>query len=325
MDKYEDKIREVVRKDFDAKVLEIKRITEGYSHYMYGVKIDKNPFEVIIRFSNNTDKSVSLLKEKYVMDRLREKDIPVPKIYAFYHPEEKKEDGYVILEKFNGERLDLVWDSLSKKEKIQITKELGRLLSKIHEIKLPQYGFIEEEGNIDSELGKEFKFRREGEKINYSPFLRQVLIQGLKDFARLLSYRIVNPKFASDWMFYLSTNLHKIEFKKEPTFIHGDFMTGHIFVEKINGEYKIRGIIDFEFAQSTSPEYDFIKLHRQGFFEDEELKKALKEGYGDINEEAVEMHRLMRDIGFAQVVLDSGNKELAEKTLRSIEEKIKRK
>lgn len=321
----EEKIRFIIEREFNAKVLEIKRITEGYSHHMYEAKINKNPFEVIIRFSNNIDKSVSLLKEKYVMDRLKEKGIPVPKIYSFHHPKEKKEDGYIIFEKFNGERLDLIWDSLSKKEKIQVTKELGRLLSKIHEIKLPQYGFIEEEGNIDSELNKQFKFRKESEEISYSPFLREVLIQSLKDFARLLSYKIVNPKFASDWMSYLSKNLHKIEFNKEPTLIHGDYMTGHLFVEKINGEYKIRGIIDFEFAQSTSPEYDFIKLHRQGFFEDEELKKALKESYGNINEDAVEMHRLMRDIGFAQMVLDAGDKELAEKTLRSVEEKIKRK
>lgn len=320
----EEKIKFIIEREFNAKVLEIKRITEGYSHYMYEVMIDKNPLEVIIRFSNNIDKSVNLAKEKYVIDKLKEKGIPVPEIYSFYHPE-KKEDGYIILEKFNGERLDLIWDSLSKKEKIQITKELGKLLSKIHEIKLPKYGYIEEGGNIDSEFGKEFKFRKEGEEINYSPFLRQVLMQSLKDFARLLSYKAVDPKFASDWMFYLSKNLNKIEFDKEPTLIHGDYMTGHIFVEKINNEYKIQGIIDFEFAESTSPEYDFIKLHRQGFFEDEELKKALKESYGDINEEAVEMHRLMRDIGFSQVVLDAGNKELAEKTLKSVEEKIKRK
>ena len=99
-------------------------------------------------------------------------------------------------------------------------------------------------------------------------------------------------------------------------------MTGHLFVDKINEEYEIVGIIDFEFASSYSPEYDFIKLHRQGFFDDVELKRALKEGYGEINEKAVEIHRLTRDVAFAWTMLESGNEKLAEETLQKVEKKL---
>jgi len=49
----EDKIPKIIEKEFNASVLEIKKITEGFSHYMYEVKINKEPFTVIIRFSNN--------------------------------------------------------------------------------------------------------------------------------------------------------------------------------------------------------------------------------------------------------------------------------
>lgn len=313
----EDKIKGIIEREFNANVLEVKRITEGYSHHMYEVKINKEPNAVIIRFSNNKKESVNLGKEKYVMELLEKNNVPTPKIYAFTK-------DYLIMEKLKGTRLDTIWDSLSKQEKIQITKEIGKLLAKIHSIKLEKFGNIEDGGKIDADVP--FKFRDMGKKVSFSPFLREWLKESLKDLARLLSYEHIQreKEFLINIFSYLLENLYKVNYIGEPTFTHGDFIPGHIFVEKIDGEYKIVGIIDFEFSQSYCPEYDFIKLHRQGFFEDVELKKALEEGYGrKIDKEAVELYRIMRDLGFAWAVLEAGNKELSDETIKKLEEKIK--
>ncbi len=312
----EDKIKQIIEKEFNANTLEIKRITEGYSHFMYEIKIDKEPKTVIVRFSNNKKEDVCLEKEKYIIEKLRENQIPAPKIHVF------KED-YMILEKLSGIRLDSIWDSLTKQEKIQVTKEIGILLSKIHSIKLEKFGKIEAKGKIESD--EAFEFRAMGEKTKYNLFLREYLKHHFEDLARLVSYEHVSKEFIINLFSYLIKNLDKVKYLGEPTLIHGDFMTGHLFVEKINNEYKIIGIIDFEFASSYSPDYDFIKLHRQGFFEDLELKNALVEGYGKINEQGVEIHRLIRDMGFAWAVLESGNKELSDKKIKELEEKISKK
>ena len=311
----ENKIPNLIEKEFNAKVLEIKRISEGYSHYMYLVKIDKEPFEIIIRFSNNSKADVNLGKEKFIIEKLRENSIPAPRIYAF-------NEEYLILERIKGIRLDTIWDSLTKQEKIQITKEIGKLLSKIHNITFERFGRIESGGKIESD--EAFKFRDMGEKTKYNLFLREWLIDHLKDFARLVSYQHVSKDFMNKIFAYLMKNLNKLEYSGEPVLIHGDFMTGHLFVEKKDNEHKIVGIIDFEFAQSYAPEYDFIKLHRQGFFDDLEIKQALKEGYGEINEAALEIHRIMRDLGFAWAMLEAGNKKLSDEKLRELEEKIDR-
>ncbi|MFH1325466.1 MAG: aminoglycoside phosphotransferase family protein [archaeon] len=324
MENHEERINEIVRKEFDADVLSIKRITEGYSHFMYDIEINKFPFIIIIRFSNSINKRFNLAKEKYVIEILQSNNIPSPKIYAFHYPQENEKEGYMILGKFKGQRLDTIWDFLSKEEKIKITKELGKLLSEIHKIKLPKYGFVGEYGNIITEMSEDlFEFRSQGEKTEHSQFLKEFLAEILKDLARVMAFKTVSPEFIKDFMHYLAKNLDKIDSCQEPTLIHGDFMTGHIFVDKIEGEYKIQGLIDFEFALSLSPDYDFIKLHRQGFFEDEELKNALKESYGEINEEAVKVHRIIRDLQFAIVLLESGNKELHEEKISEIWEKIK--
>jgi aminoglycoside phosphotransferase (APT) family kinase protein len=322
MEEHEQRIKGIIIKEFQAQALQINRITQGFSHFMYLVKIDKKPQEVIIRFSNNTKGEFNLSKERYVLEVLRENNLPVPRIFAFYFPEDHKEEGYMILEKINGTRLDIIWDSLNRKDKIQIAEEIGALASKIHGIKLSAFGKIEENGKISSD--DQFKFRKQGQEIPYSDFLRNYLQGPLKDLARLLAYKRISSDFVCSLMKYVSDNIDIADYQSEPTLVHGDLHSGHIFVEKTEGEYRIVGLIDIEFASSLSPEYDFIKLHRTGFFDDKEIKSALDKGYGRvINEKAVQYHRVLRDMGFVQVMLDAGNNELAEKTLKSIEERIK--
>jgi len=317
----EERIHEIIKQELNAKVLEVKRINEGYSHYMYDVKMDTTPYEMIIRFSNNKRKDVNLGKEEFVINLLKENDIPVPKIYAI-----KKEgcEGYILLEKVKGERLDIIWGSLSDENKKQVTEKIGELLARIHKIELKEFGMIEEGGEIRSD--EAFKFRKVGEELLFSPFLRQRLMDFFEDVSRLLSYKTISPEFFSKFILYLTKNLEKIEYKGKPVLNHGDFIPGHIFVEKKGNEYEIVGLIDFEFALAYAPEYDFLKLHRAGFFENPELKKALEEGYGrEVDGNAVEIHRLMRDLGFAWAVLEAGNKELSDKTLKDIEGKINKK
>ncbi|MFH1290233.1 MAG: aminoglycoside phosphotransferase family protein [Nanoarchaeota archaeon] len=318
----EQRIKEIIKREFDAEVFNIERITEGYSHSMFDVTIGLPLRNVIVRFANNGGETVNLAKEKYVIDLLRSRNIPAPKILAFHNEKRKGQEDYMILEKLLGTRLDTIWDELPKEEKIKLTLKVGALLARIHEIELEDFGAIAEGGKIMSE--PEFEFKQAGKKPPYSKFIRQKLTDSFKDLARLISHKTFSPEFISKYMFYLVKNIEKIEYTGRPKLVHGDYVHGHLFVEKINGEYEIVGVIDFEFAFAYSPEYDFIKLHRTGFFDDPEIKKALEEGYGKINEEAVEIFRIMRDLGFAQVLYQSGDKELSAKVFKRIEEVIDR-
>jgi len=309
----QEKIKQAVESVLNCKALEINKITEGFSHFNFEVKINKEPNAVIIRFSNNKDQEYDLKKEEFVIKLLQENNIPVPKILF-------SNENCMILEKLKGTRLDTIWDSLPINEKLQITKEQGILLKKIHKIKFKDFGKITSKGVVSD---KSFEFKSMGNKPDYSLFLRECLNLFGEDFFRLLSYKHLSTKFVTDFIKVVNNNLKTIDYSGQPTLIHGDFHKAHIFLTKINNHWKITGLIDFEFARSSSPEYDFIKLHRDNFFNDPELLNALKQGYGEINEKAVYIHRLMRDLGFAQVMRDSGNLELSNKTLKDIEGKIK--
>jgi aminoglycoside phosphotransferase (APT) family kinase protein len=317
----EDKIKKIIKKEFGIDPREIKQTSGGFSHHMYEVLIDKEPFSLLIRFSNNSEKKErDLRKEVYVLEEMKKAGAPVPKIYIFRKNEEKEEHDYMLIEKIRGIRLDTIWNGLSKEEKIEITRKIGQLMKKIHSIQLGKFGNLEEEGHIEVET--QFKFKTVGEQHEYSPFLRQFFKDHFKDIALLFSYEHIKPEFITKLIQFIAKNKKEIDYKGPPVLIHGDMHPGHIFVEKTNGEYEITGLIDVEFAEPSCPEYDFIKLHRTGFFDDPDLKKALKEGYGKINEKAVLIYRIMRDVGYARVLFDSGNNELAEKILKETEERI---
>jgi len=311
----EQTIPKIVEKEFKAKTLEIAQIKEGYSHSMYFVKINKHPFEIILRFTNNKREENSLEKEEFIIRTLRKNKIPAPKIYVLTK-------DYMILEKIQGERLDKIWDNLSAEEKYNITRKIGRMLKDIHAIKFDKFGKIKKNGEIEGD--NPFTFRKEGTEIPHNKWLRILLRDSLKDYARLLSYENIDLKLMNKVNNFILNNLETIKYNGEASLIHGDFQKGHLFIRRIENEYKIVGIIDFEFADSYCPEYDFIKLHREGFFDNRKLLKALQEGYGKINKKAVEIYRLLRDIGFVQVLFDSGNKTKANEVLKSIKIRLKK-
>ncbi len=311
----ENKIKEIILREFDSDTINIRRITEGYSHFMYDVKITKDPYELIIRFSNNKNEEVTLEKEKYVMEILNENGIPAPKIYVF-------NEEYMIMERIKGIRLDTIWDSMTADEKTEISEKIGKFVSKIHKIKFDNYGKILAKGKIKCD--SPFTFRNQGEKIGYNKFARELLKDSFQDFARLLSYPDFQIEIIEEIFTYIKKNIKKIIYDKGPVLVHGDYTPDHLFVEKTETGYEIVGIIDFEFAAAYPAEYDFIKLHRKGFFEDESLKESLEKGYGrNVDKDLVEFFRVLRDLGFAWAVLESGNKELSDKTLESIRKRIK--
>jgi len=173
---------------------------------------------------------------------------------------------------------------------------------------------------------KGYFFRKGGDELLYNRFPRERLVDSLKEIGKMLSLKNLDEdvkKISSEFLNYLLKNTHKFSYSGKPTLVHGDFMLGHIFVNKINSEYEISGLIDFEFALSHDPEYEFLKLHRYGFFENKKIKTALEEGYNQlINEDNVLFYRIGRDFAYARVLLDSGNKEEAQKVLNFIREKI---
>ena len=68
------------------------------------------------------------------MDLVKQAGVPVAQVYTCKREDHEDHHDVVILEKLKGTRLDTLWDSLTKKEKIQITEKIGKLMKKIHHL-----------------------------------------------------------------------------------------------------------------------------------------------------------------------------------------------
>ncbi len=309
-------IREIIKKELNLEAVEIKEISEGFSHKKYFVTTNGLPRDLVIRFENKSSINKGLKAEEIAINKVRELGIPAPKIYVC-------NSEYMIMEKLKGTRLDTIWSNLTINEKIQVTKEIGRLSAKIHEIKFDKFGEFTNSGEL-KQYSSIFSFKNEGGKVESNNFyFRELMSSFFKDIARLMSFKSIMPQLPAKIVEYMMKNYEDIAFEGEPTLIHGDFHRDHIFVEREGENYKIVGIIDFEFAAFKAPEYDLIKLHRQGFFDNAELEKAFMEGYNKpINKKAIEISRMTRDFAFGAVLLDSGKTQEGIKILKEVESKI---
>ncbi len=317
----EEQIRGIIKKHFSNwEIKDIKRINEGYTHYMYECvcEIKNKVINFILRIGFNK-KDFSIAKELWVMKKYSEIGILAPKVYGSDVSRTEFPFDYVIMEKINGECLGKIWNNLNKKDKAEIAFLMGKLLAKLHSIRLDKFGRIDENGIIEEE---EFSFRKIPNAPLEPEWTTKLLSDTLKDFASIISFKLLTPKQSSDILHYLHSNIYLTE-NAEPVLIHSDFHLDHIFVIKENGEWKITGICDFEFASSSAKEFDFVKIHRLGLLNDENFKKMLLKGYGieKLHKEfdkVVKLYRIARDIGFAKYTARRGDMEITSKTISNI-------
>ncbi len=314
-------IKGILKEHFSKqKIKSIVRMTKGYSHYMYDC--DLGDKYVVLRISFNKKDESCIGKEVWVIKQYKKVGVPVPKIYAY---ETRDKFDYAIIEKFEAEDLEDIWNKLSEKEKIEISKQMGLLLKKMHSIKFDNFGNIGDKGVIVKE---DFAFRKQSNiKVKKSEWVAKLFDDGLKCLGLLIAQDLITPNQSAAIVKYLHSFVPIIR-ECKPVLVHTDFQLGHLFVKRINNRWHIVGLIDFEFANAYAPEFDFIKLHRAGILDDEKIKKAVMNGYSAKKvhkhfDQVVLLYRIIRDIGFASYVAKAGNLEVANKAIKFILKTVK--
>ena len=306
---------------------EAQKVSKSYSHDVFIVKTEAEPSEVVVRFSNGNKEEFNLAKEIRANKIMEDLGLPVPKILL--HNKEKNPFEFVILSKLEGQDLDVIWPTLSEEEQKQIAHKMGEIIGKIHQIKLEAYGLLNENGIDNGSDISAFSLKKVGEMPPINRAVHHISAITLHDLGSLSAFKTIDKKDVKDIANYIFDNASVLETQEEPTLIHGDFEYRNIKVQKINDEWMITGLLDFEYAAANMREYDFIKLHRFGFLTQTHLKEGLLAGYSKYQsihpnfEERVKFLRFTRDIGFMLVLLKAGDINMAEKVLNNIRDLIK--
>lgn len=302
----------------------IKEISDGFSHYVFEIKTKKK--ELILKASEERLDKFSLRKETRIHKLMKRLNIPTAQVIKNGFHKGNPSFEYIIISKINGIRLDKALKRMNEREKEETMQKVGELLGKIHKTKFKVYGYLDIKG-INEDVKFSLKKTGKGMKLNPAKSMAMSLI--FHDFGKLISYKKINEKTIINILKYLIKNQDLTISKEKPSLIHGDYEPKNIFVKKIKNQWKIIGLIDFEYSASMTKEYDFLKLKREGFLKDEKTRKNILKGYKKFQkiprnfEKKVKYFQISRDLGFLTVLYKAGNFKKAEEILKNIKKEIK--
>jgi|GEM_PF-722134 len=226
-----------VQKAVGSPVSKASRIVIGQINEVYDVTtLDNRSF--IVRISRQDDPRFEA--ERWALDACRKVGVPTPKVLLVAKALVNNDSiTFCIEEKLPGRPLDeLFKDTKSKAELDSIIKQIGKVLSRIHEVKIDGFGYLQPDGT-DWDI----------------PFSKIMLdlIEKEDELLKVFDkFRIPQSKVKESLALLVeNTDLYKYE---TPSLVHGDFGPPHILVN----DGSITGIIDMQDCSGNHPVFDFV-------------------------------------------------------------------
>ena len=254
-------LEKAIQDDFGLEITNIEKVIRGFSNEVYKGKLeDKNVF-----IRTNKDKNVFEV-EQIGYKIFEEQGIPVPKIIAYEENPKSISFPTMIISAAEGKTLkDL---ELSLEQKDVIYENLGKLLKKIHETKLKDFGPL---SVYNQELiGKFSTWKERCESAK-------------KKNDKVINFSIENKFITNeeaDQIQKIYKEVSLLDFG-EASLLHMDLHHEHFFVK----DTEITGIIDLGALEAGDPRYD---IAMSLMFQNPRQQKHFKKGYGELaNDPAV--------------------------------------
>jgi len=176
--------------------------------------------------------------------------VPVPKLLHFARSNPLTGHAYAIFDWVEGVPLDAVVLAGGGEDYHSLGTSIGRTLAAIHAFTFDKFGFL------DARLQVKHPIDIDGAGL--LAYLRQCLVEGpggarlgFDLTAQLMDYVAREGDCLSDWL-------------KVPRLTHGDFNGTNILVRSTPGsvDFDVTAILDWEYAFSGSPAFDFGNLLR---------------------------------------------------------------
>jgi fructokinase len=284
---------------------EVKKLTNlqgGFSHL--NTKFTLEGGETFILRLKDEEKN-RLQFEKQISSHLEGK-VPAPQVVF---QGESKGNHFLITRYLEGSSLDEVWDQFSSEELLALCFEFGECLSRIHQTTFDQFGFFANEVKVNQGFDdfylESLKVTKEMFKSSPHSFEKDVieLIRKNEDLYRLHS--------------------------QQAQLCHCDFNSKNILVHQVSGEWRLKAVLDWEFAMSGSGVMDFGNFLRFDYLMPPDVSDSLSNGYlkagGKLNEGWRKAAALMDLVALVELLTrasaSSRNKESSEKLIERTLEK----
>lgn len=172
---------------------------------------------------------------------------------------------YAVIEWVDGTMLQSVFPHLSEVQRKHLGESVGSSLAKIHSFKFPNFGFFDGDLNIKEPIAID--------GAGLLSYVRQCLVDGpggkrigAEITERLIEFLERQSKVLDLW-------------NGEPCLTHSDFNHSNILVAAKESEFEVAAVLDWEFAFSGTPFFDFGNLLRAPIGSSKAFVEGVEYGY----------------------------------------------
>jgi Ser/Thr protein kinase RdoA (MazF antagonist) len=257
-------IRKIIKSTWpDAKVVSITEFSEGYNNLAYNVCLKSGNYVVKIiklkgfeKYLLKQNKIRTLIKKKY-------KNFPIAKIIKSDYTKKIIDELYIILEYIEGNSLQTVYKKVPNKD--EVYQGIGELYGQLHTIKLEEYGELDENLHLLK---------------TYESWYTHNTTNILKNLKIAKEQKLMSAKTLKICEDFLKKNKGILKKEIGPRLCHGDASDTNILLKNDGAEYKVSGIIDFEFSRSSGVVHELFSglrgLERKFMHKDKLVEGYLK-------------------------------------------------
>jgi len=243
-----------------ATVVAFERVMGGLANTNLKVWIGGHQAPLLLRLYQRGRREA--MKEAALLRRLSGQ-VPVAGLRFFSIDNPLADYPYAVINWVTGERLDIL--AAAGENIVALGRAVGQTLALIHSITFDRYGFFDP----DLSLRTAIDLDRNG----LLAYIQHTLVKGGGDdrLGRDLVRNLIR---------FVELHGHRLSTWCGPCLIHGDFNGSNVLLRRgENREWKVVAVLDWEFALSGTPGFDFAQLLRAPLDSYPQLATSAAQGY----------------------------------------------
>lgn len=228
-----------------SSVLECQETTGGLANTNIRLHLNSQTEPILLRIFVRDSKQAG---KEWRINSLVHKTVPTPMFFHFGTENEFTGHPYILMEWIEGVRLEEIIGTVEPSALAVLAQSVGSALAAIHRFKFEHFGFFESDLNISEPI--------------------DIGSHGLMDYANhCLKDGVAGERLGADLtrkvLDFLQSEAHLLdEWQGAPCLAHSDFGGSNILVNQSSEGWNVAAVLDWEFAFSGTPFFDFGNLLR---------------------------------------------------------------
>lgn len=228
-----------------ARIAGRQLVTGGLSNCMIRIELVNEDKPVLLRVFL---RDPAQARKEYALNALVQDRVPVPRFLYLSETSDVCAHPYIVMEWLDAQRLELVAPNLVADSLSRLARHVGETLAAIHSITFSHCGFFD----ADLHLGEPIETGGAG------------LIQYANECLARGAHERLGEKLSTELRQFLGVNAALLDSWSGPACLtHADFGGSNILVGESLGQWKVRAVVDWEFAFAGTPFFDFGNLLRK--------------------------------------------------------------